>query len=173
MRIRKVHFNPRSDERSDYNRHGCIIYHVRFQSTLRRTERPPKRSEDYSHTKFQSTLRRTERPSAVVKTSAATNISIHAPTNGATILFIISVYVFYNFNPRSDERSDEYREFNEFKRDISIHAPTNGATMITTAPITTVQFQSTLRRTERHRLYLLIDDIKNFNPRSDERSDVI
>ena len=79
-----------------------------------------------------------------------TAISIHAPTNGATF-FIVRYYVTINdFNPRSDERSDdevcrslkystnfnprsdERSDLNAYSYclcdTISIHAPTNGAT---------------------------------------------
>ena len=145
-----------------------------FQSTLRRTERP-----DYSFNSniclgisihaptngatsksppspvfmsFQSTLRRTERPDYSFNSNICLGISIHAPTNGATCANVISRHRHLNFNPRSDERSDNtqyqmllyYYHFNPrsdersdgAKRyvyelnNISIHAPTNGATHV-------------------------------------------
>ena len=57
----------------------------------------------------------------------STAISIHAPTNGATVAKV----VFYGLTY------------------ISIHAPTNGATYITPQEYDKFKFQSTLRRTER------------------------
>ena len=60
-------------------------------------------------------------------TCSAVEISIHAPTNGATIIFL----------PSASQTS------------ISIHAPTNGATRLLKQQDTCSQFQSTLRRTER------------------------
>ena len=100
------------------------------------------------------------------------SISIHAPTNGATIisnntshLFIdfnprsdersdvdemVNGYEYYNFNPHSDERSDSYDHEKAYNiNNISIHAPTNGATQIYNPASCSLVFQSTLRRTER------------------------
>ena len=54
------------------------------------------------------------------------------------------------FNPRSDERSDNYTDELGDNVSISIHAPTNGAT--------SCQYQEET-------------GTRNFNPRSDERSD--
>ena len=77
------------------------------------------------------------------------DISIHAPTNGATdknLGYLVPI-------------------------PISIHAPTNGATMIAHFYIKAKEFQSTLRRTERRRALKNATIPLNFNPRSDERSD--
>ena len=57
------HFNPRSDERSD----GGWGYYQRSSFT------------------FQSTLRRTERRECMYEALESELISIHAPTNGATL----------------------------------------------------------------------------------------
>ena len=123
------HFNPRSDERSDCLETGIILNSWIFQSTLRRTERPVQHS---------STAQRKY------------------------------------FNPRSDERSDDTSyNTNLINTDISIHAPTNGATHQHRLHQCLHQFQSTLRRTERHSLgnNQLPHHLNHFNPRSDERSD--
>ena len=77
---------------------------------------------------FQSTLRRTERQNLM--------------NQGRRV---------YNFNPRSDERSDWSPGSDDGRPEsISIHAPTNGATI---PPLVATRnpgkFQSTLRRTER------------------------
>ena len=104
-------------------------------------------------------------------THACMVISIHAPTNGATLsFFMYGLYTSFqstlrrterlavlseylqntNFNPRSDERSDAVRaECWAGLVVISIHAPTNGATLRCVQPFNSVAFQSTLRRTER------------------------
>ena len=122
----------------------------RFQSTLRRTERLSCRCVDRYALVFQSTLRRTERltskysfqPYTDISIHAPTNgatyttplsqpawqISIHAPTNGATSGMRTSKRLLPNFNPRSDERSDEC-----LRKSLSKECT----------------FQSTLRRTER------------------------
>ena len=78
------------------------------------------------------------------------SISIHAPTNGATVSFPLISSI----------------------SDISIHAPTNGATHSACICYTAKAFQSTLRRTERLVFVGVIADCIYFNPRSDERSDV-
>ena len=57
-------------------------------------------------------------------------ISIHAPTNGATLKTFTRLLNLINFNPRSDERSDEDLTRLEITFGISIHAPTNGATSV-------------------------------------------
>ena len=60
------------------------------------------------------------------------------------------LYLLY-FNPRSHERSDRWRQRRRSRNSpISIHAPTRGATTVWTAISTTVSFQSTLPREERH-----------------------
>ena len=56
---------------------------------------------------------------------------------------------------------------------ISIHAPTNGATSCDILSQAVLSFQSTLRRTERRTSRSSTFEIKYFNPRSDERSDVV
>ena len=54
-------------------------------------------------------------------------ISIHAPTRGATHTEVLRM-IDINFNPRSHERSDDYRIGRYAWVFISIHAPTRGAT---------------------------------------------
>ena len=57
------------------------------------------------------------------------DISIHAPTQGATVSkqqdFSNDIY----FNPRSHARSDDAWGNKVFTQNISIHAPTQGATL--------------------------------------------
>ena len=128
-----------------------------FQSTLRRTERHQKEGTTHGYIQFQSTLRRTERHTAQIQASiqadfnprsdersdfecpsdvAGEIISIHAPTNGATVgVYLVQRMVL-----------------------ISIHAPTNGATPEITQDKNYKLFQSTLRRTERPRRFLDLRD---------------
>ena len=99
-------FNPRSHEGSDmiydYGRANKWIsihaptrgatgrsWNVKnmvtgFQSTLPRGERPVHAAESTASNKFQSTLPRGERHDMVQDAGSVTEISIHAPTRGAT-----------------------------------------------------------------------------------------
>ena len=122
-----------------------------FQSTLRRTERHVRFAVKRHFILFQSTLRRTERQCSRHPYQPHTDISIHAPTNGATTDQQHYWQRPDNFNPRSDERSDFIPLGATYTSLISIHAPTNGATLVLV--------------NHRHLR-------KYFNPRSDERSDV-
>ena len=106
---------------------NTFVFFRLFQSTLRRTERPPALRLSARIWLFQSTLRRTERPSSTVVNNGAVRISIHAPANGAThecdyslnklrfqstlrrterLTLITRRIVIIDFNPRSGERSD-------------------------------------------------------------------
>ena len=78
---------------------------------------------------FQSTLPRRERHRYRVYNRNARFISIHAPTQGATVDPDNSLFSSLNFNPRSHAGSDidDWTTFN-MARFISIHAPTQGAT---------------------------------------------
>ena len=55
-------------------------------------------------------------------------ISIHAPTRGATCHQVNALHKDMNFNPRSYKRSDNCSQAQISKLAISIHAPTRGAT---------------------------------------------
>ena len=103
-------------------------------------------------------------------------ISIHAPTRGATFLYLLIFFFYRNFNPRSYKRSDllvfaschhSHSNFNprSYKRSdgfgsrffhagwiISIHAPTRGATLTDPIALATAIY---------------------FNPRSYKRSDPV
>ena len=187
-----------------------------FQSTLRRTERQSILSPCSAVSIFQSTLRRTERLASNPKSTATRyfnprsdersddtqlqvvmipQISIHAPTNGATMPPLPNTLSHLYFNPRSDERSDPVLypssstllqfqstlrrtkrlvpcDFTLTVASISIHAPTNGATTpFTLAKIFIRYFNP--RSDERSDGYPTSsgDDTSDFNPRSDERSD--
>ena len=168
---------------------------MQFQSTLPREERLITVTCCRTFGIFQSTLPREERLSKVdaemvinkhfnprshersdghrrIKLHPCIQISIHAPTRGATY----------------DTASKLWAE-----KSISIHAPTRGATWICYTVLQTARFQSTLPREERlwkrkqkrqqprfqstlpreerHKSLLLLLPRLYFNPRSHERSD--
>ena len=58
----------------------------------------------------------------------AKDISIHAPTKGATSATPAEKFEIQNFNPRSHEGSDRINIILPLGTIISIHAPTKGAT---------------------------------------------
>ena len=99
----------------------------KFQSTLPREERPLWMELQAQTDIFQSTLPREER-------------------RYRECMWHLKSY----FNPRSHERSDGAEEAVEIQEDISIHAPTRGATNKCGGSNTTIEFQSTLPREERH-----------------------
>ena len=85
------------------------------------------------------------------------NISIHAPTRGATLLarHILDGRIFQSTLPRGERLFKD--DPNYIKIDISIHAPTRGATLIIAdVPYNVGKFQSTLPRGERQITYLRI-----------------
>ena len=121
-------FNPRSDERSDMLR----------ESTGRAYRYFNPRSDE------RSDLTR------IVVFPEEKNISIHAPTNGATVsgCLILMKTMKFQSTLRRTERPDQGRKGRQ-GQSISIHAPTNGATLALSFPLHAPLFQSTLRRTER------------------------
>ena len=106
-----------------------VAEQLMFQSTLPRRERPLNVSELHAHIGFQSTLPRRERHSVHGIYCTLYNVSIHAPTKGATP---VKVYIYNDwrfqstlprrerpfpadnrnwdgsFNPRSHEGSDRF-----------------------------------------------------------------
>ncbi len=99
------------------------------------------------------------------------DISIHAPTRGATHFAIGSFALPVDFNPRSHKGSDDNDLGGWHKGEISIHAPTRGATLALQHPLQMIIFQSTLPQGERQYTPLLSLSIKYFNPRSHKGSD--
>ena len=120
---------------------------------------------------FQSTLPREERLRISDLWRCSVNISIHAPTRGATIDFLSYLLKKYDFNPRSHERSDQGDTSKTFGVYISIHAPTRGATHFGKTACRLFRFQSTLPREERRLPSTYPPALCHFNPRSHERSD--
>ena len=102
------YFNPRSYKRSDIVGICLCVGYVVFQSTLLQEERRgsgsgiiyPPFISIHAPTRGATSLWMLQRNSG--------SISIHAPTRGATLYLLI--FSFYrNFNPRSYKRSDERR----------------------------------------------------------------
>ena len=168
-----VYFNPRSDERSDKFSRLSPIRFLKFQSTLRRTELHYIIRKSSSNTNFNP--RSDERSDHIIAPmKVMVNISIHAPTNGATsaydcpfVRFHISIHAPTNGATRS-------RRCGVNCHDISIHAPTNGATSLTLS-ITSVILISIHAPTNGATTLQceIVSIIQHFNPRSDERSDVL
>ena len=101
------YFNPRSHERSDLA-HKSFPSHQVFQSTLPREERL--NAVYFFHTLqiFQSTLPREERRNPNDTNFKKIVISIHAPTRGATKLFVaVKVWypIFQSTLPREERLS--------------------------------------------------------------------
>ena len=167
-----VDFNPRSHEGSD-SEDRINIYQVNisihaptrgatpvstpipgihciFQSTLPRGERLEEKILSEELQKFQSTLPRGERPNCFDHCQGEMDISIHAPTRGATFkdCYRLLCWIFQSTLPRGER---QYFHFcSKMLKKISIHAPTRGATT----------FPGTFRSTYNY-----------FNPRSHEGSD--
>ena len=62
--------------------------------------------------------------------AAVTNVSIHAPTRGATQLGVVHILDSYRFNPRTHTGCDHTKHFFKIVNPVSIHAPTRGATLM-------------------------------------------
>ena len=123
------YFNPRSDERSDMDlvtfegvRYIIISIHA---PTNGATLSAPICSRSI---RFQSTLRRTERPSILRCCQQLTHFNPRSDERSDNSCKS-SLKSFMYFNPRSDERSDMMSgAISNLTSRISIHAPTNGAT---------------------------------------------
>ena len=101
----------------------------KFQSTLPRGERRYPPPHPFDVLKFQSTLPRGERPKSNMDTIWINQVSIHAPTRGATYSKSKEDHKHVGFNPRSHEGSDTFKSNIEAQTVVSIHAPTRGATV--------------------------------------------
>ena len=99
------------------------------------------------------------------------DISIHTPTKGATLLHAQFSDSSFNFNPHSHEGSDDNCHHDVLQYMISIHTPTKGATASKLAREPDYQFQSTLPRRERLLLPFAASSCIYFNPHSHEGSD--
>ena len=122
-------FNPRSHERSDAHSQRVSVTRSKFQSTLPREERQlpmlplvaffyfNPRSHERSDKSPVGAMFVGNNISIHAPTRGATGtpvtgvkgakISIHAPTRGATMYVYVALLFALYFNPRSHERSDE------------------------------------------------------------------
>ena len=164
-------FNPRSYKRSDWFIFRCIPDLRTFNP------RSYKRSD-----------------LTVADVPEHPNLSIHAPTRGATLSPVLSWRSHQSFNPRSYKRSDIGMQIYILQYDklsihaptrgatptispflnnwiLSIHAPTRGATKFSYLFILGLFFQSTLLQEERHQYQSSLHNAYTFNPRSYKRSD--
>ena len=122
-------FNPRSHEGSDTRNQPKMTCAWLFQSTLPRGERLMDMATLGLSVQFQSTLPRGERLHPLVLVVTPLDVSIHAPTRGATAPICFKTEASRCFNPRSHEGSDCTIKDMFWNGDVSIHAPTRGATL--------------------------------------------
>ena len=143
-----VRFNPRSHMGSDRRTRGDSAC-TKFQSTLPHGERPSPSTMIQSLIGFQSTLPHGERLPVLWRLGVPFEVSIHAPTWGATDRMKLSPtdHTFQStlphgerpsrpsstfpsrcFNPRSHMGSDALPCLRGVDTGVSIHAPTWGAT---------------------------------------------
>ena len=142
-------FNPRSDERSDYELvHVDVVQRISIHAP---TNGATKNIRSVFQVSSHFNPRSDERSDhEIIKLPAEFVISIHAPTNGATGGGGTTSALHSHFNPRSDERSDVNACTRRLR--VSLFQSTLRRTerlceIVITA--NTVVFQSTLRRTER------------------------
>ena len=121
-------FNPRSHEGSDTIAGTATTSRIRFQSTLPRGERPAELRNSPVHLRNFNPRSHEGSDIEFIYGFLRPEISIHAPTRGATSGLKLFSYVQCNFNPRSHEGSDALLRMNDNDIMISIHAPTRGAT---------------------------------------------
>ena len=98
-------------------------------------------------------------------------VSIHAPTWGATRNRRITEGDPLRFNPRSHMGSDTDTGAKSHVTEVSIHAPTWGATLVIDAITEAELFQSTLPHGERPHSPTSRPSSTSFNPRSHMGSD--
>ena len=170
-----VYFYPRCPQRRDGLSEGKRLASCTFQSTLPREERHNYIRTNLPRRKFQSTLPREERLAALKLVQEGKEISIHAPTRGATDTPALrdKINEFQSTLPREERRKSAgpalaVKSFQStLPREerptsaatiiyfffISIHAPKILAKQIYQFyQILFFQFQSTLPREERQGL---------------------
>ena len=151
METVRKNFNPRSHKGSDKGDVSVVLPAGDFNPRSHKgSDRSWPASRRGSETNFNPRSHKGSDPSwkdAVHKW----NISIHAPTRGATICHTIYASIHGHFNPRSHKGSDNFIVLiYSLIYCISIHAPTRGATGVAACP------------------WYGLD---NFNPRSHKGSD--
>ena len=98
-------------------------------------------------------------------------ISIHAPTRGATVYEMTGYLTPEDFNPRSYKRSDYDGYHRALHPQISIHAPTRGATVNPKHYIGCTYFNPRSYKRSDCCFHKFFVSHKYFNPRSYKRSD--
>ena len=120
-------FNPRPHARGDtYGRLG-IWQRTGFNP------RPHARGDALKTTNNRQSLCFNPRPHArgdklVTNGLKSRNVSIHAPTRGATFAAASKIFCIISFNPRPHARGDPQCGLDFQRLNVSIHAPTRGAT---------------------------------------------
>ena len=166
-------FNPRSHEGSDTAGAIQINLASSFQSTLPRRERLYYTSQTYYMSRFQSTLPRRERRADLEVRRVFCDVSIHAPTKGATSAPYSSLPRCVCFNPRSHEGSDVTPvKYSACPRMFQSTLPRRERPQPSSSSVTSRLFQSTLPRRERlNKPTPSTLQKHSFNPRSHEGSD--
>ena len=147
---------------------------MQFQSTLPRGERRNFPNSSTSGNLFQSTLPRGERHDIIQLMAEWLDISIHAPTRGATYRLVerFSRGIFQSTLPRGERQVHTHATL--VIKIISIHAPTRGATKTTGAdrPEPT-NFNPRSHEGSDTAIAGLVCSVIDFNPRSHEGSDCV
>ena len=124
-----ITFNPRSYKRSDFLL-SCFLY-----TSIPFNPRSYKRSDRYKIILSSPPTLSIHAPtrgatSLFLFSFSVTSLSIHAPTRGATLHNYLTLCYVKAFNPRSYKRSDVKIKIGFDMLVLSIHAPTRGATFI-------------------------------------------
>ena len=133
-----------------FERHLTPTVKFGFQSTLPRGERRLSLCIRTLNRRFNPRSHAGSDPSRLYQNPNLPNVSIHAPTRGATPVARGGYSRQQSFNPRSHAGSDKSPKEVSVEGLVSIHAPTRGATSGSTVRNLRLTFQSTLPRGERH-----------------------
>ena len=101
---------------------------LEFQSTRPHGARHRRKTSTVSSVSFQSTRPHGARPASDGNGDAVAEVSIHAPTRGATCGTLMHPTTTLSFNPRAHTGRDMSRRTCPVMYGVSIHAPTRGAT---------------------------------------------
>ena len=171
----QCNFNPRSHERSDKAKRGKVRTVRNFNPRSHERSDATQQEATESIKKFQSTLPREERPNDSRRDYAIVQISIHAPTRGATAARYTrrgTYKIFQSTLPREERRFDALYNSME-KCNFNPRSHERSDLIMYRFNVILVLFQSTLPREERQRNRLPANTLTDFNPRSHERSDFI
>ena len=150
----------------------CALQNTIFQSTLLQEERPHEKSlNELMQISIHAPTRGATGRAAL---GADWNIiSIHAPTRGATFMICSRSrdYLFQSTLLQEERQSHSSIPIPFIL--LSIHAPTRGATWQCNTSLPLQDFQSTLLQEERPVWLSHMQDSPTFNPRSYKRSDTL